>query len=250
MNLRSFTDWVGDTGKRWLFRAAAFALTLFAALSSLDIINKNVVKPEFIYPAIFLLLWLMFEILLSVLSSVPPSDRRDVAIIAWSEAIPPIINAVRRTKHTLRILGSSSESMFIPLKECLERLTDVDIQLLLRRAEPTDVARMTKLTQYCQYWNELNSAERHVKVEVRLNNNDVLRGIIVDHSEALLGFYEWRGRKLWGHSVPLMHVRRSTPLGDHLIQIYTNRFEQMWSQSSPRPAAESPKHEQTLEHSA
>jgi hypothetical protein len=250
MNLRAFTDWMGDAGKRWLFRTIAFVLSLFAALSSLDIVSKNVVKPEFIYPAIFLLLWLMFEILLSALSNVSPSERRDVAIIAWSEAIPPIISAVRRTKHTLRILGSSSESMFIPLKECLEKLTDVDIQLLLRRADPADVPRVTKLAQYCQYWSELNSAERHVRVEVRLNNNDVLRGIIVDHSEGLLGFYEWRGRKLWGHTVPLMHVRRSTPLGDHLIQVYTNRFEQMWSQSSPVHVAESPKNDQTLEHSA
>jgi hypothetical protein len=250
MNLRSFHDWMKDTGKRWLVRAIAFGLALFAALSSFDVVGKNFIKPEFVYPAIFLLLWLMFEILLSVLSSVPPSDRRDVTIIPWSEAIPPIIDTVRRTKHMLRILGSSSESMFIPLKECLEKLTDIEIQILLRRADPTDVARVTKLTQYCQYWNELNSTERHVKVEVRLNNNDVLRGIVVDHSEALLGFYEWRGRKLWGHSVPLMHVRRSTPLGDHLIQVYTNRFEQMWSQSSPLPVAELPKHDQTMEHSA
>lgn len=250
MNLRSFAEWIGDTGKRWLFRTVAFVLALFTALSSLDIVSKTLIKPEFIYPAIFLLLWLMFEILLSVLSSVPPSDRRDVSLIAWSEAIPPLVDAVRRTKYTLRILGSSSESMFIPLKECLEKLTDVQIQLLLRRADPTDPARVTKLAQYCQYWSELNSTERHVKVEVRLNNNDVLRGILVDHSEALLGFYEWRGRKLWGHSVPLMHVRRGTPLGDHLIQIYTNRFEQMWSQSTPSLAVESPKNDQTLEHSA
>src|ERR1039457_7492587 len=103
MNLRAFTDWMGDAGKRWLFRTIAFVLSLFAALSSLDIVSKNVIKPEFIYPAIFLLLWLMFEILLSVLSSIPPGDRRDVSLIAWSEAIPPLIDAVRRTKHTLRI---------------------------------------------------------------------------------------------------------------------------------------------------
>src|ERR1035441_5609811 len=169
MNLRAFIDWMGDTGKRWLFRALVLVLALFAALSSLDIVGKNLIKPDFIYPAIFLLLWLMFEILLSALASVSPSDRREVAIIPWSEAVPPIINAVRRAKHTLRILGSSSESMFIPLKECIEKLTDVHIQLLLRRADPTDEARVTKLAQYCQYWNELNSSERHVKVEVRLN---------------------------------------------------------------------------------
>ena len=174
----------------------------------------------------------MFEILLSVLSNIPPTDRRDVILLPWSDAIPHVIATVSRTKHTLRILGSSTESIFIPLKECLERLSNVHIQLLLRSADPADTARTTKLYQYCQYWNELNSTERNVKVDVRFNSSDVLRAIMVDSSEALLGFYEWRGHKLWGHSVPLMHVRRGTPLGDHLIQVYTNRFEQMWSQAT------------------
>jgi len=228
MDATRVVEWLSSSGKVWLLRIVALALSAFSLLSTFDVISKTYLKPEFIYPAIFLLLWLMFELFLSLLTADLKRDRSPVALLPWNEAIPEIVAAARRTKSTLRILGSSTESLYIPLKETLEHLSNVKIELILRRSNSDDNTRLTKLSQYHSYWLGLSSQERSVKVEIKYSSNDTLRAVMVDSSEGFLGFYEKRDDKLWGHTVPLMHVRRGTTIGDHMIHVYQNRFEQMW----------------------
>jgi len=76
-----------SSGKVWLLRIVALALSAFSLLSTFDVISKTYLKPEFIYPAIFLLLWLMFELFLSLLTADLKRDRSPVALLPWNEAI-------------------------------------------------------------------------------------------------------------------------------------------------------------------
>jgi hypothetical protein len=177
-------------------------------------------------------LWLSLEILLSATGETIQTGGQPI-VLPWQEALPVILKSTREATRSIVIVASSTESLFLPLKESIETCRNVKITVLLRDCNKSDSMRLSKLNQYLAYWLKLKSQERNVDVEVKFYDNLFLRALIIDSSIGFLGFYEKVDDRYWGHSVPLMFVRKgSSALSDYLLKVYLNRFSQMWSEAS------------------
>jgi len=221
--------------KIWMVRILAIGLTVFAALSGIGYISEGVIKPIHYIPAAFFMLWLMFEIQLSTGERELPRELLAPPLLPWHEALPEILNAIGRADKTICLVGSSSESMYVPFKDALETLKHVEIIVVLRTCKASDKLRIAKQSQYVDYWKKLENLQAGVRVVVKFYPNNFLRAIIIDSSEGFLGFFEKKGDRLFGHSVPVIHARRGTPFEDHLLKVYLNRVSQMCEDGIDKP---------------
>jgi hypothetical protein len=223
----------------WIVRALAVGMSVFVVLvhvlAHFGIIGEQLIKPDYFLPAGFLLLWLMFEVQLSTAERELPRASLAPPLLDWHKALPEIVNAVSRANKTVYIVGSSSESIYVSLKDTLEKLSNVEVVVILRSCKSSDKPRITKQNQYLKYWQKLNNPQTGVKVILRFYPNNFFRAIIVDSSEGFLGFYEKKDDRLYGHSVPVMHVRKGTHLEDYLLGVYLNRVSQMREDGSDTP---------------
>ena len=224
--------WVEVT-RIWIVRVLAVGISLFAVVAHTGLIGEEKIKPIYYVPAAFLLLLLIFEVQLSSGEPKHAAPR----LLSWHEALPAILEAVSHANTKIYIIGSSTESMYIPLKDALEHLKNIELVVVLRSCKSSDKPRMAKQNQYLNYWQKLDNPQTGVKVTLKFYPNSFLRAIIVDSSEGFLGFYEYdkKDARFYGHSVPVMHVRKGGHFDDYLLKVYLNRAAQMSEDGSEKP---------------
>ncbi len=231
MKLVVFSDWFIKKSKIWIIRILALLLSFFALLISFEFLSKEYLKIEYIFSAIFLLLWLIFETFISIDRSSILRDR-GLKLSKWDESIPEIKRAITNARNSIKIFSSSTESIYVPLIETFEMCKNIEIQIIMRRRDLDDKERIVRLNYYKKRWESLNSNDKNVSVKVKYHKSDLLRGLLIDVSVGFLGFYERISEnKLWGHSVPVMHVNSGKTVDDYFMKIYLNRFDKMWEEA-------------------
>src|ERR1700748_2377566 len=91
-------------GKIWIVRLIALSLASLAVLSGLSIISNAILKPQYFFPAIFTLLWLMFEVQLAVVDE-NKKDLQEPEVLSWESSLPLIIESIGKAKHSIYIMG-------------------------------------------------------------------------------------------------------------------------------------------------
>jgi hypothetical protein len=228
---RKFWDYLGRS-KRLVAGLVLFFSLVYITFSGMGWLKFQL---KMVLAAVILVLWLIFEGVAELTANSTDRRHSSPSALAWTDALTDVVTQLKTATTSVLILGSSSESMFLHLREALRERSDLSIQVLLRSAEPNDSLRIAKQEQYKAYWLSLADAGRRRAVNVRFAPNQFLRAIIIDRRVGYLGFYVWEGGRLWGHNVPVIKYETRTSLGEYYIGVYLNRFQQLWLDGLEKP---------------
>lgn len=229
-------DWIENKGKVWLFRTLTLGVLGLGILMEIDPFKWfTETQTPVIILAMPAILFLLLEIIISTTSNLQESLRQSQAsqVLTWSEATPLIRDRVK-TANSIDIIASSSESIYLILRDALEKSNVKSVRVLLRQWKPQDVKQYYKLLYYDEQWRAIKTTNGQV-IDIRYCDNTSLRGVIFDKNEGYLGHYEWSNeeRRFRGYDVPVVHVSNKTDIGRHFLSFYNNRFDYYWNEGKP-----------------
>lgn len=235
MKLKEMLGWIETRGKIWLFRVLTWLLLTWSSVKELGIFGQPSSQQTLVILTLPTILLLMMEIFLTTIAKLQEEQSVGKQLTTWDNVISDVQDKARRSKR-IDILTSSSESLYVALKDTLEACHDKEVRILLREWEDFTINRYYKLQNYESNWLALNNFNSNLKVSIRYCRNDTLRAIIFDDNEGFVGFYTWQKSIYRAQNVPVIHVKANeSTFSKHLLQVYRNRFDHYWETSTRLP---------------
>lgn len=224
--MKTVRIWWKEKGKIWFFRFLIFFLTLAVGLRSFPPFRQYIPDERFLLLFIGPLLLLMLNILMDI-----SKPYREVYNLTTSgDAVEELKSKIKNAR-LLDIAASSTESFFLSFRDELLKCR-TECRLILRNPLQGDQRQREKILSYTESWKGIERENPNFKVKIKYSNDSIFRFIIFDREDAYFGFYKWDGNKYWGHNVRMIHVNSGHDLGDYLLDIADNRYQNLWDRSS------------------
>lgn len=227
LTLKNIRVWWKQSGKIWTFRILIVFLTLAAGLRSFQPFRQYIPDERFLLLFIGPLLLLMLNILMDVGN---PDRGKQFDLVTSESAINELKSKIKNAR-LLDIASSSTESFYLQFRDELLK-SSMQCRLILRNPLQSDLQQRQKVLGYAEAWKAIQAENPNFKVEIKYSDNSTFRFFMFDHDDAYFGFYKWDGRKYWGHNVSMVHTGAGTELGNYLLDIAINRFQNLWDSSS------------------
>lgn len=224
--MRKLSDWWRLDGKIVAYEILLLLLFLGPILKNVPAIKGWLPDSSYALLLLAASLFLLLQIVMTLLGE----KRDEVHIVTLNPTSADFNKAIKKARQ-VDIAFSSTETLFPYIEDAL-LASKMRCRVLLRNPEAGSARMRNKLLDYEARWKNLGVSNGKFKVQVKYCNNTVFRLIILDATEAYLGFYMVSGSRLLGHNVPMLHVEAGTPLGDYLLTMARNRFEATWTAGS------------------
>lgn len=226
---RTVIVWWSERGKILCFKLLILVLFLSTAAREYAPFQKYIPDERYLLLIVGPILLLMLEILID---RVGRDDIND--LILPESALQDLRVKVMKGK-TLDIAASSTESIYLALRDSLVTGAKIHCRIILRNPIRDDISQSDKLQRYARLWMDLMQDNSNLYVEIRFTSNNISsRYLIYDRKEAYVGFYKWDGTRYWGHNVPMVHAKTDSKLGNYLLDMAMNTFESTWAQADAK----------------